>query len=188
MTRPTSLDPDGGAGATRPTSLDLYAELQAVTPDSLQSLLVDLFETVTLWDVKATNARVEPTGDGQYRVTLDVAARKVRADSVGNESEVPMDELVEIGVYGVDGSGGGSGGGGEGVSGRGRSGGGLGSGEPLYLQRHRIRSGEQTITVIVPRQPARAGIDPRHELIDRNVVDNVIAVTRIDGWDETGVR
>ncbi|MPY90990.1 MAG: hypothetical protein GEU99_24145 [Luteitalea sp.] len=36
------------AGPPYPTSLDLYAELRAVTPDSLRSLLVDLFETVTL--------------------------------------------------------------------------------------------------------------------------------------------
>ena len=33
------------------------------------------------------------------------------------------------------------------------------SGEPLYVQMHRIRSTEQTITVTVPRKPARAGID-----------------------------
>ncbi len=32
-------------GPPYPTSLDLYAELRAVTPDSLQSLLRDLFET-----------------------------------------------------------------------------------------------------------------------------------------------
>ncbi|MBA2243758.1 MAG: hypothetical protein H0W11_02310 [Gemmatimonadetes bacterium] len=38
-------------------------------------------------------------------------------------------------------------------------------GRPLYLQKHRIRSGGQTITVTVPRKPARAGIDP-YNLLD----------------------
>jgi ABC-2 type transport system permease protein len=47
-------------------------------------------------------------------------------------------------------------------------------GETLYLQMHRIRSGEQTVTVTVPREPADAGIDPFHLLIER--FDNVKGV------------
>ena len=77
-------------GSPRPTSRDLYAELRAVTPDSLHSLLRDLFEEITLWDVRADEARVEPVGDGSYRVTLAIEAKKVRSDSIGNETEVPM--------------------------------------------------------------------------------------------------
>jgi aminopeptidase N len=146
------------SGPPYPTSLDLYAELRAATPDSLQYLLKDLFETVTLWGVRAERASVEPTGTGEYRVTLDVVAKKVRADSVGKETEVPMNDLVEVGIFAP--------GEGEGAK----------LGEPLYLKRHRIRSGEQTITVIVPREPARAGIDPYHELIDRKGDDNVVEV------------
>jgi ABC-2 type transport system permease protein len=92
-------------------------------------------------------------------VTLDVAARKVRADTVGNESEVPMDDLVEIGVFGAPGAGG-------------------GLGEPLYLERHRIQSGEQTIQITVPRPPNRAGIDPYRKLIDRARDDNLAEVKR----------
>ncbi len=140
-----------------PTSLDLYAELRAVTPDSFQTLLSDLFEHVTLWEVRADRARVEPTGTGEYTVTLDVVAKKLRADSVGNETEVPMDDLIEIGVF---------------VAGEGE-----GPGEPIYLERHRIRSGAQTITLTVPREPARAGIDPYHRLIDRTADDNFVTVT-----------
>ena len=37
---------------------------------------------------------------------------------------------------------------------------------------HRIRSTEQTITVTVPREPARAGIDPYH-LLDWEMDDNI---------------
>ncbi|HEV2146160.1 MAG TPA: M1 family aminopeptidase [Longimicrobiaceae bacterium] len=148
------------SGPPYPTSLDLYAELRAVTPDSLQYLLTDLFETVTLWDVRTERAVVEPTGTGEFRVTLDVVAKKMRADSVGNETEVPMNDLVEIGVFAP----------------------GDGPGEPLYLERHRIRSGAQTIRVTVPQRPARAGIDPRRKLIDRQREDNVADVeTRATG-------
>jgi ABC-2 type transport system permease protein len=140
-----------------PTSRDLYAELRAVTPDSMQSLLHDLFAEITLWNVRTERARVEPTGTGAFRVTLDVTASKVRADSIGNETEVPMNDLVEIGVF--------AGGADEGDP-----------GAPLYLRRHRIRSGRQTITVTVPRRPTRAGIDPLHKLIQREGGDNVVDV------------
>jgi aminopeptidase N len=141
----------------RATSLDLVAELRAETPDSLQFLLTDLFETVTLWDVRTARAVSEQTDDGEYVVTLDVVARKMRADSVGNETEVPLDELVEIGVFApgqVD-----------------------RLGEPLHLERHRIRSGGQTIRITVTGKPARAGIDPRNALIDRKRDDNIVTVT-----------
>jgi len=139
-----------------PTALDLLAELRAVTPDSLQYLLTDLFETITLWDVETRRAAVARTDGGQYEVRLDVVARKVRADSVGRETEVPMNGLVEISVFaaGTDG----------------------GLGAPLYLKRHRIRGGEQSIRITVPREPARAGIDPWRKLIDRDRDNNVVEV------------
>jgi hypothetical protein len=148
-----------------PTSLDLYAELRAVTPDSLTYLLTDLFETITLWEVEADRAVVRAIGSGAYEVTLEVRARKMRADSVGNETEVPMDDLVEIGVFAPGGSG--------------------GFGEALHLGRHRIRSGEQTIRVTVSREPARAGIDPYRKLIDRRRDDNVVEVEEV-GADSVG--
>lgn len=144
------------AGPPYPTSLDLYAELRAVTPDSLQPMLKDLFETVTLWDVRTERAVVTPTPTGELVVTLDIVAKKMRADSVGHESEVPMNDLVEIGIF---------------ARGKGDA-----LGVPLYLERQRVRSGKQTIRITVSREPARAGIDPYHELIDRQRGDNVVEV------------
>jgi ABC-2 type transport system permease protein len=148
------------SGAPRPTSRDLYAELRAITPDSLHYLLRDLFEDIILWDLRAEDARVEPAGDGSYRVTLAIEATKVRADSIGNETEVPMNDLLEIGVFAPGAKG-------------------DGPGEPLYLKRHRIRSGEQMITVTVLREPARAGIDPYRRLIQRKTDDNLVDVKAV---------
>jgi ABC-2 type transport system permease protein len=133
-------------GAPLATSLDLYRELQAVTPDSLRTLLGDLFERNTYWELNTERVTAEESEGGAWRVTLVVTASKVVADSAGVETEVPLDEWVEIGV--------------------------LARREPgqdelsalLYLQRHRIRSGRQTITVTVPRRPDVAGIDPYHVL------------------------
>jgi ABC-2 type transport system permease protein len=134
------------AGASPATTLDLYRELRAVTPDSLQYLLHDLFEVNTYWQLETERAKVEQTGAGAWQVTLDVRARKRVYDSAGVETEVPMDEWVQIGVFGPAGEGG------DELS------------APLYVRMHRIRSGEQTITVTVPRKPVLAGIDPYHLL------------------------
>jgi hypothetical protein len=97
------------------------------------------------------------TAGSQYELTLDVVARKMRADSVGHETETPMDDFVEIGVFGPGTR--------------------EGLGTPLYLRRHRIRTGTQTFRVTVPREPVRAGIDPSRELIEREREDNVVEVT-----------
>jgi hypothetical protein len=140
-----------------PTSLDLYRELQAVTPDSLRYLLVDLFEVNTFWNLEAKKATVEQAGNA-WRVTLDVEAQKVAVDTAGTETKLPMNDLIEIGVY--------------------ARGEGEGPGELLYQRLHRIRPGEQRITVTVSKEPAWAGIDPRRLLIDTETGDNVIAVGR----------
>lgn len=75
-----------------PTSLDLYRELQAVTPDSLQYLLHDLFEANTFWELETERATAEQTEAGTWQVTLDVQARKLEVDSEGVETPVPMDD------------------------------------------------------------------------------------------------
>jgi hypothetical protein len=143
-----------GPNAPPPTSRALYAELTAITPDSLKPLLSDLFEHITLWDVRTDSVKAEPVEGGAYRVTLFVDASKARADSIGNQTPIEMDDLVEIGVFAGDprkGS----------------------PGDSLYLRQHRIRAGKQAIVITVPRQPARAGIDPHRKLIERERDDNV---------------
>jgi ABC-2 type transport system permease protein len=90
-------------------------------------------------------------------VTLDVRARKMVYDSAGVETEVPMDEWVQIGVFGAA------------EPGKG------GLSAPLHLEMHRIRSGDQTIAITVPAKPILAGIDPFHLLDweEREDDDNV---------------
>lgn len=134
------------AGVPGATTLDLYEELQMDAPDSLSYLLHDLFEANTSWVFETEQVVAQPTDSGQWQVTLDVRARKMVIDTTGVETELPMDDWVEIGVFvpaeGVD-----------------------WPGEPLYLQMHRIQSGRQTIKITVSRQPEFAGIDP-YDLLD----------------------
>jgi hypothetical protein len=138
------------------TTLDLYRELQAVTPDSLHYLLHDLFEVNTYWELQTERATAKQTGEFTWQVTLDVQARKVVLDSAGVERPVSMDDWVEIGVFTPAKS---------------------SEPEPLYIQKHRIRSGRQTIKVTVPGKPARASIDPYNLLIDSSTDNNVKKIT-----------
>jgi hypothetical protein len=135
-----------------PTSMDLYRELQAVTPDSLQSLLHDLFEANTYWELETKQATAVQTEAGTWKMTLEVQARKVVVDEAGVQTELPMDDWIEVGAFD--------------------------EGEQ-YLQKHRIRSGKQTIAVTVPQKPTRAGIDPRHLLSDLGEIDNNIKAVKI---------
>jgi hypothetical protein len=135
------------------TTLDMYRELQAVTPDSLRPLLHDLFEVNTFWTFDTKKATAVQTALGAWQVTLDVEAHKVVADSAGKETELPVTDWVEIGVFAPAAPG-------------------EVLGKPLYVQKHRVRSGRQTITVTVSQKPARAGIDP-YNLLDWDEGDNI---------------
>jgi hypothetical protein len=134
------------------TSRELLAEFRAVTPPEYQYFLADLFETITLWENRAISATWKEKPDGRFDVTLKVSAKKLRADESGRQTEIPMDDLVDIGVLGP-------------------------KDEPLYLKKHRIKAGETTLTLEVSAKPEKAGIDPVVKLIDRRPDDNTITAT-----------
>ncbi len=163
------LEAYAGPDAPAATSRALYAELKVATPDSLHPLLSDLFEHITLWNVRTDSVSTTPGGAGGWRVTMYVNAAKARADSIGRQTPIPMDEPVEIGVFSDD------------------SVGADGLGKQLYLQQHRIRSGQQTITVTVPTRPARAGIDPYRKFIERSRDDNVKSLVKSSQEGEGGL-
>jgi ABC-type transport system involved in multi-copper enzyme maturation permease subunit len=151
------LGKHGAQTTALPTSLDLYRELQHITPDSLHYLLRDLFEANTFWELEAGQATARRTRAEGWEVTLAVQARKMVVDSAGTQTRIPLDDWIEIGVYGPAAE----------------------DGEPgplLYLQKHRIRSNRQLVTVTVPQKPAKAGVDPRHLLVDWQMSDNTKAV------------
>ena len=135
-----------------PTTLDLYQEIQKVTPDSLNYLLNDLFTKNTYWRLKTKQLAVAPTKAGDWQVTLKVQAQKVVVNNTGTEKEVPMNDWLEVGIYEEYQK----------------------QEKPLYLQMHRIRSGEQVIKVTVPRKPVRGGIDPNYLMIDIRRDDNIM--------------
>ena len=137
-------------GPPYPDTRDLVAELRKQTPPDLQYMITDMFETITLYDNKAVSAKVEPTADHKYKVTLVVDAKKMRANGDGVETEIPIHDLIEVGVF------------------KGKK----DSEEPLHTEKVWITQPRTTFTFIVDQKPTRAAIDPYSKLIDRNPEDN----------------
>jgi hypothetical protein len=135
------------------TTRDLVRHLRQVTPDSMQHAITDLFETVTLYENRAISATSTQTSPGHWRVDVEVEARKLRADTVGNETSVPVDDWIDVGVT--------------------RQGPG---GNVLELRKEHITAARTRVSIDVTGKPLRAGIDPAHKLIDRRGTDNVIPV------------
>lgn len=137
-----------------PTTLDLQAELNAVATPEEQAFIADLFEQITLYDLKVDSVTTEQVDDA-YEVTLTVSGAKYAADGEGMETEQPLDEWVDIALFTVDPSK---------IN---------DDSQILYKAKHQIVSGENVITVTVPEKPYYAGVDPFIKLIDRDSGDNV---------------
>ncbi|HVG61258.1 MAG TPA: M1 family aminopeptidase [Hyalangium sp.] len=132
-------------------SPELIAELRAVTPEHLRYLIDDLFERITLYENRAVTATSTQLPDGRFEVKITAKARKVEADGLGQETELPLDDWVDVGVLDAD-------------------------GKPLFLEKRRIQQSDVTFTLEVDKRPAKAGLDPLYKLIDRKPEDNTVAV------------
>ena len=88
--------------APYPTSKDLLRHVRSAARPEQQQLITDLFEKITLYDVKVTGARKQLRGDGMWDVALDVDARKVYADGEGRETEAALDEAFDVGLFTVE--------------------------------------------------------------------------------------
>jgi ABC-2 type transport system permease protein len=138
------------AGPPYPDTRDLVASLRKQTPPELQYMITDMFENITLYDNKAVTANVQPTADNKFKVTLVVDARKMRANGDGAETQIPIHDLIEVGVF------------------KGKK----DSEQPLHTEKVWITQPRTTFTFIVNEPPTRAAIDPYSKLIDRNPEDN----------------
>jgi 5-hydroxyisourate hydrolase-like protein (transthyretin family) len=137
-------------------SNDLYRFMEKYTPDSARYFLEDTWLKITLYENKFISASAKDAGNGMYDVTLKVAVKKYYADSTGKETEAPMDDYVNIGIFADETTN---------KDGRRQT-------NPLYLQKHKLKSGEHTLTIRVKGKPLTAGVDPYNILIDRIPDDN----------------
>ncbi len=151
------------SGPPYTTSLEYLEYLEAEVPPENQPMVEDLFRTITLWELQAKEGEWERTEDGRYRVRMNVEARKYRADGQGLETEIAMDDWIDVGVFGeeTDDS--------------------PAEGRVLALEKRRISAGEAVIEIVVDEEPVRVGIDPFNKLIDRNPGNNLIRAEEVGG-------
>jgi hypothetical protein len=143
-------------GAPYPRSLDFVAELRAEARTAeAQTLITDLFERITIYDLKVSQPMAVRRPDGKWDVTVPVEAKKFY-----DSTETPLAERIEIGLFTAE---------------PGRDA--FDQSNVILMERHLIRSGRQLFTFVSDRKPTYAGVDPYNLYIDRDTGDNVVPVS-----------
>ena len=147
-------------GAPYLRSTDLIEEFrkEAKSPDQ-QQLVTDLFERITLYDLKVTDAVTKKEGDG-WTTTLTLAAGKFYASGKGEERPARLNEAIEVGLFTAR-----------------PELGAFSTKDVLLLRREPLHGGAQRLTLRSKRKPEFAGVDPYNFYIDRNTDDNLKPVT-----------
>jgi ABC-2 type transport system permease protein len=115
---------------------------------------------VTLYDLKVIEPTAVRRADGKWDVTVPIEAKKLYVEGNGAETETPLAERIEIGLFTAE---------------PGRDA--FDKSNVLLMERHSIRSGRQVLRFVIDRKPIYAGVDPYNFYIDRNSADNVLPVT-----------
>mgnify|MGYP000535372484 CR=1 FL=1 len=135
-----------------PTSKDLVNALRAEAGPEYQHLITDLFERIVLYDLQVDGASARVI-DGGYEVTIEVTAKQFAADGSGKETEEPLDSWFAVAVFAETDKP-------------------LEELTPLYIQKHRLRSGKQSLTVRTLQKPGITAIDPFYRMVERSGENN----------------
>jgi ABC-2 type transport system permease protein len=130
-------------------STQLISFLRAEIPEEHHDVLIDLFDTITLYDNRAISASTKKNAVGTWDVSVKVKAVKYRIDDKGEQAEVDFDDVMEVGAIDDDGN-------------------------ALFTEKRRVQKGETELTFTVPSKPARVGLDPLNKLVDRTSDDNTV--------------
>ena len=143
-------------GAPYARSVDLVDLLRANAPADKQALITDLFEKITLYDVRTTATSATRRADGKWDVSVTVEAKKLYVTGKGKETEAPLNETFDVGLFSAKP--------GEGAFDR---------SNVLVFERKPIHTGTQTFHFVTATKPTFAGVDPYNKWIDRNSDDNL---------------
>lgn len=155
-------------------SIELVAHLKKATPDSLQYLIEDMFETITLYDNRVSKASYKALANGKYQVDMEVQTAKYRSDDKGKRiyenaagqtltqdvagkkpiQSLPLRDYIEVGIFGE-----------EEKDGKKKE-------KVLYLKRVKVTAISNVYSIIVDEKPVEVGIDPYNKLIDIRSEDN----------------
>lgn len=148
-------------GAPYPRSIDLIQlfRREATTPEQ-QALITDLFERITIYDLKVEAPTAVRRPDGRWDVTVPIQAHKFYAGGRGEEREAPLRDRIEVGLFTA-------------LPGHGA----FDRSNVIRMERMPIHGGRQVLRFVTDRRPTHAGVDPYNFYIDRNSDDNVAPVT-----------
>ena len=157
------------------TSIEFVNNIKQATPDSLQYLIRDMFETITLYKNRVMDAKVTELENGKFQVDLEFEVAKYRNDEKGKRYygeklgdtisyktdkmkkpilSTPLSDYIDVGIFTE-----------EEIDGKKRE-------KILYLKKHKITSIYNKITLVVDEKPIEVGIDPFNKLIDTQSEDN----------------
>ncbi|WP_306349948.1 M1 family aminopeptidase [Flavobacterium sp. '19STA2R22 D10 B1'] len=136
-----------------PTSIAAVNEFKKVTPPDMQYLITDMFETITVFSNRALKTTYKKSGDG-YQVTLTTSSEKFKADGLGRETSIPINDYIDVAVFGKPENN-------------------YTAGKVLAYQRVKVTKKDNTYTFTTKEIPYQAGIDPYNYLIDRIPDDNI---------------
>ena len=140
-----------------PTSISAVRAFRKVTPDSLQYIITDLFENITIFSNRITDATYKKKGN-EYEVSFKTSSEKYLSDSLGKEKEIPLADYIDIGIFA-------------------KSDNKNNVGNSLWMKRVKITRKENTFTFITKDKPYQVGIDPYNYLIDKIPDDNLKTLT-----------
>jgi ABC-type transport system involved in multi-copper enzyme maturation permease subunit len=142
-----------------PTSRDLVNALRAVAGPEYQQLITDLFERIVLYDLQVDAASAREI-DGGYEVTIEVTAKQFAEDGHGKATEEPLDTWFDVAVFAETDKP-------------------LEEVTPLYIAKHRLRSGKQVLTVRTSQRLGIAALDPFHKRIERSAGNNSLKIAAL---------
>ena len=140
-------------GEQYPTSLDFIRHLEPRVPDTLNYLITDWLKEITLYDNRVKEAQYTLLDNGRYEVRIAITSKKLKADSLGTETDIAMNDWIDIGLFSDK-----------------------DEKHLFFNKRLKITEPETTFTFEVDSLPAKAGVDPKRLLIDRVFEDNIKVV------------
>ena len=144
----------GFQSAPYTTAKEFVANMKLSTPDSLQYVIKDLFEDITVYENYVKDLKSVKQADGKYKVTLTLGSSKFKADSLGKSKAVPVNDWMDIGIF-VQ----------EEVKGKMVD-------KELLFKKVKMDKPLKTFEFIVDKEPKSAGLDPYNKLIDRSPDNN----------------
>ena len=135
-------------------SIEFVDFIKKATPDSLQYLVTDMFEKITLYENYVKKLDYKKINDTTYKVNITLGSAKFYSDSTGKLTKANVNDYIDIGIFTtitinkkeVE--------------------------KSLLFKRVKMDRTEKAFEFIVKEKPISAGIDPYLKLIDRTPKNN----------------